>query len=218
MEGGNYIRGKRGMSIIAEAAEHLQLFAFLKQTEISQYEVVVDLQSLFKDAKQNEQTIRDKWENYYVDFLKFETEFQQFKTRGCEISQTFHYWNRFIEDIAPVLRYLTKSFREADWDLHLSAVHRAIPLCFAFDRINYARWLPIYYEDCLSLPETFPDIHSSFMNGDFIVHHTARRGAQFRWIKPWRRPITSPQRIIQVSSVFLVAKRLWPSGTFNTKK
>ena len=53
MEGGNYFRGKRGMSIIAEAIEYLQILAFLQKTESSQYEnlfeTIVELQTLFQE-------------------------------------------------------------------------------------------------------------------------------------------------------------------------
>ena len=43
----------------------------------------------------------------------------------------------FLNDVFPILHDLTRSFRDADWNLHLSAVDRAINLCFAFDRDNY---------------------------------------------------------------------------------
>jgi len=77
----------------------------------------------------------------------------------------------------PILQDLTRSFREGDWKLHLSSVQRAIPLCFAFDRVNYKRWLPIYYEDCLSLPVKFPEMHDCFVKGGFVVKHTRRSGS-----------------------------------------
>ena len=35
MNGSNYIRGKRGMSLIAEALEHLQLSAFIESNSLS---------------------------------------------------------------------------------------------------------------------------------------------------------------------------------------
>ena len=64
--------------------------------------------------------------------------------------------NNFIEKIFPVLRDLTRSHREGNWQLHLSAIQRGLPLVFAFDRTNYKRWLPLYFEDCLSLPIKYP--------------------------------------------------------------
>ena len=57
---------------------------------------------------------------------------------------------------------LTKSHREGNWLLHLSAVKRA---------------LPMYYEDCLKLKEKFPLLHSNFESNGFVVRHTSRKGS-----------------------------------------
>ena len=57
-----------------------------------------------------------------------------------------------------------------------SAVQRALPLSFAFDRTNYKRWLPLYFEDCLSLPERYPSTHENFLQGEFVVKLTKQKG------------------------------------------
>lgn len=57
-----------------------------------------------------------------------------------------------------------------------ASLDRAIPLCFALDKVNYKRWLPIYCEDCLQLPKKNTDLYPSFKEGDFIVYHTTRKG------------------------------------------
>ena len=74
----------------------------------------------------------------------FERSFKEYRTIGCKNSECFLYWDKLIYELAPILNDLTKSFREADWNLHLSAIQRAIPLFLAFDRVNYKRWLPLY--------------------------------------------------------------------------
>ena len=48
---------------------------------------------------------------------------------------------------------------------------------FAFGRTNYCRWAPIHYEDCLNVETEFPLLHKAFHFGDFVVHHTHRRGS-----------------------------------------
>ena len=69
MDGGNYIRGKRGMSIIAEALQHLQhlqLSAFLKSADTSRYKIlfenILELQSLFET--QNQHFIVQSWKHF----------------------------------------------------------------------------------------------------------------------------------------------------------
>ena len=58
------------------------------------------------------------------------------------------------------MRDLTRSHREGDWSLHLSALESALPLFFCCKR----------YEDCLKLPTKFPKIFEVFQKGSFIVN------------------------------------------------
>ena len=162
MDGGNYIMSKRGMSLLAEAIEQLQMKAFLQKCEIAMFgsldEQIFQLHSLMEDHLGNQDQIYQCWDDCISKILSFDEKFDEFKEYGCEKSQMFLYWNMFISNIAPVCRDLTRRFREANWELHMSAVSRTIPLCFAFDRVNYKRWLPLCYEDCLPLPGNFPEI------------------------------------------------------------
>ena len=112
-----------------------------------------------------------------VDKIKFIELFETFIKTGDKKSELWRYWNIFLDDIMPVIIDLTRSFREANWNLHLSSIRRAMPLFFAFGRTNYCRWVPLYYEDCLNLETKFPLLHESFKEGDFVVHHTLRRGS-----------------------------------------
>ena len=82
---------------------------------------------------------------------------------------------KFINESPPVLRDLTSSFRQGDWNFNLSFVYCAIILCFAFDCVNYKQWLPIYYEECLALEKKYPENHASFLKGDFFVQHLRKR-------------------------------------------
>ena len=86
----------------------------------------------------------------------------------------FAYWVKFLFELYPVMRDLTRSHGEGNWIVHVSAVRRALPLFFAFDCPNYSRWAPLYYEDCISLKEEFPLLHSDFDGTGFVVKHTLR--------------------------------------------
>lgn len=61
--------------------------------------------------------------------------------------------------------------------MHLSAVQRALPLVFAFDRTNYKRWLPLYFEDSLTIATKFPLIHDDFLEGGFVAKLSKRKGS-----------------------------------------
>ena len=44
-----------------------------------------------------------------------------------------------------------------------------IPWCFALDKTNYARYLPVYYAQMSRFQETSPVLHDHFLNGGFYV-------------------------------------------------
>ena len=48
-------------------------------------------------------------------------------------------------DMVDIVLALVRASREGNWDLHLQSVHTMIPWLFAYDRVNYARYLPYYY-------------------------------------------------------------------------
>ena len=108
------------------------------------------------------------------DFMEI---FDKYKEEGKLKSEQFQYWNKFLEEIIPILRDLTRSHQEGNWKLHLSAVHRSLSLFFAFDRTNYCHWVPLYYEDCIALEKNFPAIYASFLQGGFVVRQTLKCGS-----------------------------------------
>ena len=59
-----------------------------------------------------------------------------------------------------------------DWELLLECIRRVAPYRFAFDHINYARYLPVMLGDILQLPNDFPDVYKKFMGGKFAVQLT----------------------------------------------
>ena len=126
---------------------------------------------MMRDPSKNQLNITSQWSKSINTPNKFEEAFNTFKINGSVESDLFASWNNSLSNMAPVLRDLTRSFRDADWYLHLSSVNCTIDHCFSFDHINYKRWLPNYCKDFLALPKRFPEMYQSFLNGDFVVGH-----------------------------------------------
>ena len=166
MNGGHYVRGIRGMAIISEVFHTFQMNQLACQRG----------ENVFNEANDIVEKISAITEWECLNILIKSREFEIFQTTEEKASNQFGFWNGFIDKIYPVLRDLTRSHREGNWQLHQSAVQRALPLSFAFDRTNYKRWLPLYFEDCLSLPERYPLIHENFLQDEFVVKLTKRKG------------------------------------------
>lgn len=53
------------------------------------------------------------------------------------------FWGSYIDMVGLLLRF-NHATREGDWQLHLACVRAMIPYMFAYDQVNYARYLPVY--------------------------------------------------------------------------
>ena len=90
----------------------------------------------------------------------------------CDILRNQHslsaFWMSYIE-MVEVLLGLVRAAREGNWLLHLAMVRKIIPWCFAYDKINYAWFLPYYYATMTRLHIDHPEVYAEFMKGGFSV-------------------------------------------------
>ena len=78
------------------------------------------------------------------------------------------FWMTYVE-IIEILLGLLRADREGDWQLHLACIRKMIPWCFAMDKTNYARYLPVYYAQMCQLQKTSPELYAHFVGGGFSV-------------------------------------------------
>ena len=95
--------------------------------------------------------------------------FDEFIKWGCEMSPTFKYWQMFL-DCAQVMLSNIRAEREGNWVEHLETTVSMVPLFFSVNRVNYARWTPVYILDMLNLPD---NVRIAFEGGEFTVRKTA---------------------------------------------
>ena len=163
------------MSIFADVLERLQFQIFLESLEQSRQigTSVKKIQDVFQKGGNIEQRERERMRETNFSLWRMQM-FPAFRERGRNCSEQFLYWNKFLTQIFPVIHDSTCSHREGNWELHLSAIRRALPLCFALNRVNYKRGLPLYYKDAVALKERFLNMHARFFMGDFTVKYTKR--------------------------------------------
>ena len=78
------------------------------------------------------------------------------------------YWLSYM-DMVECLFGLLRASREGNWELHLISINAMIPWCFAYDNINYARYLSAYLADMVNLPTDHPEVHQYMQTGGFSV-------------------------------------------------
>ena len=134
MNGGNYVRGIRWMTISSQVLYTLVFgqFLFLGNDTQQVNQLVTELSQLILNA--NIQSLRTEWGKLLskISFMGL----QNFRENEKMKNKQFLYWNNFIEKVFPVLRDLTRSHKEGNWQLHLSSIQRVLPLVFAFNRTN----------------------------------------------------------------------------------
>ena len=80
------------------------------------------------------------------------------------------YWMSYVDMVVNVLLGLLCASCEGNWNLHLNAIRTMIPWCFAYDKVNYARYLSAYYAQMTNVPEMYPCVYEAFKSGQFSVH------------------------------------------------
>ena len=104
------------------------------------------------------------------------------------------FWMAYVE-MVDILRGLLLADREGDWPLHLSCIPSMIHWCFALDKINYARYLPVYYAQMSRLQETSPVLHDHFPNGGFSVQLKMYiHSPELRWTRTLMKRSTKIRR------------------------
>ncbi|KAL9979291.1 hypothetical protein ACROYT_G016935 [Oculina patagonica] len=83
-------------------------------------------------------------------------------------SATFCYWRKYMYMVSILLRF-TRALREGDWALYLSSFAEMLPWFAAYDHVNYTRWGAVFLADMSLLPQSAPEVHQGFQNGDFVT-------------------------------------------------
>ncbi len=97
----------------------------------------------------------------WMDFL------EHLRHQNGELSA---FWMSYIDMMENVVLGLLRASREGNWSLHLNATRSMLfPWCFAYDKVNYARYLSPYFAEMTNLPEKKPDVYEAFKAGQFSV-------------------------------------------------
>ena len=71
-----------------------------------------------------------------------------------------------------ILLMFLRAQRDENFVLYVESLDKLAPWFFAFDQINYARWLPVNIRDLNMLAHVHPELHQEFQAGNFVIHKT----------------------------------------------
>ena len=82
------------------------------------------------------------------------------------------FWMSYV-DMVEVPLGLIRATREGNWSVHLSSLRGIVPWCFAYDNVNYARYLSAYLSEKPHLPEEHPDAFEYVSSGALFLFSLA---------------------------------------------
>ena len=75
-----------------------------------------------------------------------------------DLGPTASVWTSFLQMVQILFDFI-RLIKLGNWNLHMQATEKMLPWMFAYDRLNYARFLTYYWVTMQKLPETHPAIH-----------------------------------------------------------
>jgi hypothetical protein len=171
MNGHHYNRSIRAHKLMFEALQRLRFEKFLEslptESKNSQKALLTQLIKSYLTGSLQDRTSHD-------DFSTLQKQYESFVDEQSSINPTFAFWSSYI-DIVQLLLAFVRATRESDWSLHVSALRFMMPWFFAYDRINYARYLPAYWLEMVKLSETHPQCHRELsQKGEWTVQRQDR--------------------------------------------
>ena len=155
LNGHHYNRSIRAHKLLYESLQRLRLQTFLDSLQEAEAKEMLDaIRKL--DLSFPTESFTDACDT--EDFQIVKDRYQIFVEEQKEKSPTFAFWSSYIEMVQLLLLFI-RATRESNWQWHMSTIRLMLPWFFAYDRVNYARYLPAYWLGMANLPITHPDCH-----------------------------------------------------------
>lgn len=88
---------------------------------------------------------------------------------SCIENPMFVAVRQYMEMVLTMLQFI-RAYHTGNWRLHLSSLEAFTKFFFSLDKLNYARLMPLYISEMLSLETTDPDIWEEFVKGNWVVN------------------------------------------------
>ena len=138
--------------------------------QIEEENIAVDINGSINEAETTTVTGESvEWVMRSEDFQAVYDNFIDLKLKMSNDGKTLQaFWISYIEMVDLLLNTIY-SVRSGKWELLLECIRDIIPFAFAYDNLNYARYLTGMLGDMLALPTDFPEIYQEFIQGNFAA-------------------------------------------------
>lgn len=161
LAGTHYNRAWTVHSVFAEALERLLFERFIAE---SGEEIPVVLHHAAQDPFQNVSEILGQAENLFLKFQKFKN-----RVRSGELGKTAQFWLSLYLDLMSIQQAAHLAVQENDFEVRHSAWKQFLPLYFALNKTNYARYASYYVGVLENIDLLYPDAKQLLSDNGFSV-------------------------------------------------
>ena len=171
LDGRRYNRSVRFHKLMYEAPQRLAWKGLQSWVEkfpdqnLSVQQFFNGLIPLYNDLCQQEFDAVTKSQPYSEFVLPYDKYLDHLHNSNGKLS---NFWMSYL-DIVEILLNLLRASREGHSELHLSAIRKMIPWCFAHNNLNYAHYLSAYVSEMSHLEEEHPEAFKYLRSGGFSV-------------------------------------------------
>ena len=172
LDGHRYNRGIRLHKLMYGALMRLVWQGFRPWIEENHKESKRIVDKFFSEtAELYDDICQDQFERHMtstssVDFIHLFDNYMKFLRH--ENGKLSKFWLSYL-DLVEILLGLLRASREGNWELLVSTIRKMIPWCFAYDHVNYAKYLASYLSEMSHLDKEHPDVLAYLRSGGFSV-------------------------------------------------
>ncbi|XP_070535408.1 uncharacterized protein [Ptychodera flava] len=167
MSGHHYNRSVRCHKLVAEAMQRICFNEFLDS--LSEEEHLIVINSLINLRESYPENFNDEVNT--EDMKQLQQKYRDHVQKRCDGNVNYAFWSSYL-DMVQLLLLFIRATREGNWHLHLAALRKMLPWYFAYRRVNYSRYLPVYLQEMSALPQTHPNVYEKFCEGEFAVQRS----------------------------------------------
>ncbi|XP_070537990.1 uncharacterized protein [Ptychodera flava] len=149
MSGHHYNRSIRCHKLVAEAMHRLRFSEFLDSLPEAEYLGALDC--LIRLRESFPEDFSDEAKSDHVKMLQ--AKYKAHLEERSRSNANYAFWNSYLEMVQVLLLFI-RATREGGWELHLSVLRDMLPWYFAYGRVNYSRYLPVYLQEMSALKVT----------------------------------------------------------------
>lgn len=172
VSGKHYNRAVRAHKIVVEALHRTlwKMFEESLEQHPGESNITNQLRSSLSDLRRS--NFSPQARRGLRSLMEFRELFLSFRRYCANLTNPLaKFWLSYVHMVGLLLDFI-RSSREADWTLHLQCIRKMLPWMFAYDRVNYSRYLTLYWCEMTALPETDRFLHDQFLSGEFCVQRS----------------------------------------------